>query len=72
MTGDSTREAKEKLAQAREVIALLLERVGMDGAEGQRALDYFSSERFDRDFLPWPRHAGESLHPDELNAANDD
>lgn len=72
MTGDSTREAREKLAQAREVIAVLLERAGMDGAEGQRALDYFSSERFERDFLPWPRHAGESLHPDELNAANDD
>ncbi|MET3661775.1 hypothetical protein [Aquamicrobium ahrensii] len=72
MTGDSTREAKEKLAQARQVIAYLLERAGMDGAEGQRALDYFGGEAFDRDFLPWPRHTGGSLHPDELNAANDD
>lgn len=72
MTGDSTREAREKLAQAREVIAYLLERAGMDGAEGQRALAYFDCDGFDRDFLPWPRHEGESLHPDELNATNDD
>ena len=72
MTSDTAREAREKLEQAREVIAWLLQRAGMDGAEGQRALDYFGGEGFDRDFLPWPRHAGESLHPDELNAANDD
>lgn len=72
MNDDSIREAKEKLAQAREVIAWLLQRAGMDGAEGQRALDYFSGNAFDRDFLPWPRHTGESLHPDELNATNDD
>ena len=72
MTGDTAREAREKLEQAREVIAWLLQRAGMDGAEGRRALDYFGGVGFDRDFLPWPRHAGESLHPDELNAANDD
>ena len=28
---------------------------GFDGGEGRRALDYFSSDEFDPDFLPWPR-----------------
>lgn len=60
-----------KLAQAREVIAYLLEQAGLVGGEGERALAYFSSDAFDPDFLPWPRPAEEGLRPEELHAGND-
>ena len=65
-------DLKAKLAQAREVIAHLMEQASYDGSEAQRALAYFGDDRFDKDFLPWPRHEDEGLRPEELNAANDD
>jgi len=63
---------KAKLAQARTVIAHLMDRASYDGAEAHRALAYFDGDGFDEDFLPWPRHEEDSLRPEELNAANDD
>jgi hypothetical protein len=66
------KQLREKLAQAREVIAHLMGRAAFDGAEAHRALGYFSGDTFDKDFLPWPRHDDEGLRPAELNAANDD
>ena len=45
---------------------------GEIGREAQRALAYFENDRFDPNFLPWPRHEDEGLRPEELNAANDD
>lgn len=63
---------REKLAQAREVIAHLMDRAAFDGAEAHRALAYFGGDAFDKDFLPWPRHGDEGLRPADLNAANDD
>lgn len=47
---------EEKLAQAYQVIGMLLTQCGLfDSPEGQRALNYFSDEdAFDTDFLPWP------------------
>ncbi|MGB3832438.1 MAG: hypothetical protein WA975_11310 [Mesorhizobium sp.] len=65
-------ELTAKLAQAREVIAHLLDKAAVNGAEAHRALDYFAGPSFDKDFLPWPRPADEGLRPDQLNAANDD
>ncbi|HMM63972.1 MAG TPA: hypothetical protein PKD01_07575 [Mesorhizobium sp.] len=65
-------ELTAKLAQAREVIAHLLDKAAVNGAEAHRALDYFGGPSFDKDFLPWPRPADEGLRPDQLNAANDD
>ena len=48
-----------KIAQAYQVIAALLVEAGEDGtAAGQRALDYFSQDRFDPDFLPWAIEEG--------------
>lgn len=45
-------------AQAYQVIGNLLETFGLfDSVEGQRALDYFSGDEVDEDFLPWPRNA---------------
>jgi hypothetical protein len=65
-------ELRQKIAQAREVIAHLMDKAAFNGAEAHRALDYFSSDAFDRNFLPWPQHGAEGLKPEELNAANDD
>ena len=46
----------EKLGQAYQVIASLMEFVELDGqSEKTRALDYFAGDDFDPDFLPWPR-----------------
>jgi hypothetical protein len=72
MTDETVAQLREKLAQAREVIAHLLEDASVNGAEAHRALDYFSGNDFQPDFLPWPRHQDEGLRPEELNAANDD
>ncbi|CAM5459005.1 hypothetical protein MAUB1S_07725 [Mycolicibacterium aubagnense] len=72
MAEDTVAELKEKLAQAREVIAHLIDKAAFNGAEAHRALDYFGSDAFEREFLPWPRQEDEGLRPDELNAANDD
>lgn len=71
MADRTVAELKEKIAQAREVIAHLMDKAAFNGAEAHRALDYFSGDAFDRDFLPWP-HAEEGLRPEDLNAANDD
>lgn len=65
-------ELTAKLAQAREVIAHLMDKAEVHGAEAHRALDYFAGSCFDEGFLPWPRPADEGLRPDQLNAANDD
>ncbi|ESW83667.1 MULTISPECIES: hypothetical protein [unclassified Mesorhizobium] len=65
-------ELRQKLAQAHEVIAHLMDKAAFNGAEAHRALAYFSNDGFEKDFLPWPRHADEGLRPEELNAANDD
>lgn len=72
MKTETVAELKEKLAQAHNVIGHLMERASFNGAEAYRALDYFSKDGFDGEFLPWPRHADDRLRPDELNAANDD
>jgi hypothetical protein len=72
MKTETVAELKEKLAQAHTVIAHLMDKAAFNGAEAHRALNYFSGNAFDKDFLPWPRHAGDGLRPDELNAANDD
>lgn len=72
MTDQSAARLKQKLAQAHEVIAHLMERATFNGAEAQRALAYFGNEDFDKDFLPWPRHEDEGMRPENLNAANDD
>lgn len=43
-------------AQAYQVIGFLLHELNIfESDEGQRALDYFSGEDCDEDFLPWPR-----------------
>jgi len=72
MAEQDVAELKQKIAQAREVIAHLIEKAAFNGAEAHRALDYFGSNAFERNFLPWPRHEDEGLRPDQLNAANDD
>lgn len=72
MAENTVTELKEKLAQAREVIAHLIDKAAFNGAEAHRALDYFGGDAFDKEFLPWPRQEDEGLRPDELNAANDD
>ncbi|AZO35361.1 hypothetical protein EOA27_02175 [Mesorhizobium sp. M2A.F.Ca.ET.037.01.1.1] len=71
MADRTVAELKQKVAQAREVIAHLIDKAAFNGAEAHRALEYFGSDGFDRDFLPWP-HIEEGLRPEELNAANDD
>jgi hypothetical protein len=63
---------KGKLRQAQAVIERLIGETGTFGSEGQRALDYFASDTFDPNFLPWPSHGDDGLRPEELNAANDD
>ena len=72
MESDSIARLKEKLAQAHSVIEHLMDKASFNGGEAHRALDYFSKEGFDGNFLPWPRHTDDRLRPDELNAANDD
>ncbi|TIR22931.1 MAG: hypothetical protein E5X34_14395 [Mesorhizobium sp.] len=71
MADRTVAELRQKIAQAREVIAHLIDKAAVNGAEAHRALEYFGSDAFDRDFLPWP-HIEEGLRPEELNAANDD
>ncbi|RWL82102.1 MAG: hypothetical protein EOR67_17635 [Mesorhizobium sp.] len=71
MADRTVAELRQKIAQAREVIAHLIDKAAVNGAEAHRALGYFGSDAFDRDFLPWP-HTEEGLRPEELNAANDD
>lgn len=65
-------QLEEKIAQAYQVIGYLLDQIGLDGSEGERVLDYFSSDAFDPEFLPWPRPGAEGLRPEELDASNDD
>ncbi|WP_421915009.1 hypothetical protein [Mesorhizobium sp.] len=65
-------ELRQKIAQAHEVIAHLMEKAAFNGAEAHRALDYFGGDAFDSNFLPWPHHPDEGLRPEDLNAANDD
>ena len=72
MADQTVTELRQKIAQAREVISHLMDKAAFNGAEAHRALDYFGSDAFDRNFLPWPHHGDEGLRPDELNAANDD
>ncbi|RWO02822.1 hypothetical protein [Mesorhizobium sp.] len=72
MADDAVAQLRQKVAQAREVIAHLMDKAAFNGAEAHRALDYFGSNAFKKDFLPWPRHTDEGLRPEELNAANDD
>lgn len=72
MTDTTGAEAlRAKLEQARAVIARLVGDGGTLGAEGERALDYFSSDRYEPDFLPWPRGQADGMRPEELSAAND-
>lgn len=72
MTENSEAERlRAKLEQARAVIAQLIGDGAASGSEGERALAYFSQERFDPDFLPWPRIDSEGLRPEDLNAGND-
>ncbi len=72
MADETAAELRQKIAQAREVIAHLMDKAAFNGAEAHRALDYFGSDGFEKNFLPWPRHGDEGLRPEELNAANDD
>ncbi len=77
MTNESTMDQsaaglRQKLAQAREVIAHLMDKAAYNGAEAHRALDYFGTEAVDKDFMPWPRHEDEGTRPENLNAVNDD
>ena len=65
-----TEKLRAKLAQARTVIAHLIGGAAM-GAEGERALDYFMSDRYEPGFLPWPRQSDEGIRPEDLSAAND-
>jgi hypothetical protein len=65
------RRLRQKLDQARTVIAHLVTTSGSLGSEGRRAVDYFGDDDFDPDFLPWPRHPDEGTRPEDLNAAND-
>lgn len=49
-------DLETKSAQAYQVIGNLLWQCAQhDTDEGTRALDYFSQDEFDEDFLPWPR-----------------
>ena len=66
-----TERLRRKLDQARSVIAHLVGNGHETGSEGLRALDYFASDSFDADFLPWPRPQPEGTRPEDLNAAND-
>jgi len=72
MADETVAQLRQKMTQAREVIAHLMDKAAFNGAEAHRALDYFGSDEFEQNFLPWPRHGDEGLRPEELNAANDD
>ena len=72
MADQSIAELRQKIAQARDVIAHLMDKAAFNGAEAHRALNYFGGDEFEQNFLPWPRHGDEGLRPEELNAANDD
>ena len=72
MAYETAADLKQKIAQAREVIAHLMDKAAFNGAEAHRALDYFGGDAFEKNFLPWPRQGDEGLRPEELNAANDD
>lgn len=72
METGSEQALRLKLEQARTVIAHLVGDAASTGSEGMRALDYFASDRFEPDFLPWPRRVSEGTRPEDLNAANDD
>ena len=72
MADRTVAELRQKIAQAREVIAHLVDKAAFNGTEAHRALDYFGSDAFDSKFLPWPRYDDEGLRPEDLNAANDD
>ncbi|RWH77221.1 MAG: hypothetical protein EOQ86_27335 [Mesorhizobium sp.] len=72
MADETVAQLRQKVAQAREVIAHLMDKAAFNGAEAHRALDYFSNDAFEKNFLPWPRRTDEGLRPEELNAANDD
>jgi hypothetical protein len=63
---------RAKLEQAREVIGFLIGDASATGSEGQRALDYFASNRYEPGFLPWPRRSPDGIRPEDLSAANDD
>jgi hypothetical protein len=68
---EETEKLRMKLDQARAVIEHLIGDASETGAEGKRALAYFASDDYERDFLPWPRQEAEGMRPEELNAAND-
>lgn len=70
-TRPTAEQLEDKIGQAYQVIGYLLEQAGFDGGAAARALDYFSSDAFDPEFLPWPRPADAGLRPEELNAGND-
>jgi len=70
-TQATEKQLRQKIAQAYQVIGYLLDQANINGGEGERVLDYFLSDQFDPDFLPWPPAAPEGLKPQELNAAND-
>ena len=72
MANETATELRQKIAQAREVSAHLMDKAAFNGAEAHRALDYFGGDAFEKNFLPWPRHGDEGLRPEDLNAANDD
>lgn len=72
MSDNETTRLRAKLEQARAVIAELVGTQGALGSEGERALAYFADDRFDPDFLPWPRQPSQATRPEDLNAANDD
>ena len=72
MADETVAQLRQKIAQAREVIAHLMDKAAFNGAEAHRALDYFGGDEFERNFLPWPRQGDEGLRPEDLNAANDD
>ncbi|CCV09958.1 hypothetical protein [Mesorhizobium sp. STM 4661] len=72
MADETVAQLRQKIAQAREVIAHLMDKAAFNGAEAHRALDYFGGDEFEKSFLPWPRHGDEGLRPEDLNAANDD
>ena len=72
MADETVAQLRQKRAQAREVIAHLMDTAAFNGAEAHRALNYFGSDEFEQTFLPGPRHGDEGLRPEELNAANDE
>jgi hypothetical protein len=72
MENEAVAQLKEKIAQAHQVIGHLMDKAAFNGTEAHRALAYFGGDAFEKNFLPWPRHADEGLRPEELNAANDD